>query len=222
MSDVNLATKSDLANLFQELEDAAKYAKIENKENKIKTESQVKELDSFLTSVQEVVKVIDETPKKEITLEEPKAIQIADIVIEEPILETKSLSTEDEDKLGAFAGLMSSFGAILDAPPEVNDEDALKLQVEDIYPQVITKEQENNKLKALQNLFSTLVDHDLDVIKPEVVEEKEIVEIPPLVIEKSSLVEVAKDTPMDMVKALTEVKQRTLPTKEKTVEATRV
>jgi hypothetical protein len=220
MSDVNLATKSDLANLFQELEDAAKYAKKENKENKVKTESQVKELDSFLTSVQEVVKVIDETPKKEITLEEPKAIQIADIVIEEPILETKSLSTEDEDKLGAFAGLMSSFGAILDAPPEVNDEDALKLQVEDIYPQVITKEQENNKLKALQNLFSTLVDHDLDVIKPEVVEEKEIVEIPPLVIEKSSLVEVAKDTPMDMVKALTEVKQRTLPTKEQTVEAT--
>ena len=65
MSDVNLATKSDLASLFQELEDAAKHAKIENKENKIKTESQVKELDSFLTSVQEVVKVIDETPKDE-------------------------------------------------------------------------------------------------------------------------------------------------------------
>ena len=35
MSDVNLATKSDLASLFQELEDAAKHAKIENKENKI-------------------------------------------------------------------------------------------------------------------------------------------------------------------------------------------
>ena len=223
MSDLNLATKSDLANLFQELEDAAKYAKKENKEKKIKTESQVKELDSFLTSVQEVVKVIDETPKipkKEIKIEEPKLIEIADIVVEEPIIETKSLSTEDEDKLGAFAGLMSSFGAILDAPPEVNDEDALKLQVEDIYPQVITKEQENNKLKALQNLFSTLVDHDLDVIKPEVVEEKEIVEIPPLVIEKSSLVEIAKDTPVDITKALTEVKQRTLPTKEQTVEAT--
>jgi hypothetical protein len=223
MSDVNLATKSDLANLFQELEDAAKYAKKENKENKVKTESQVKELDSFLTSVQEVVKVIDETPKipkKEIKIEEPKLIEIADIVVEEPIIETKSLSVEDEDKLGAFAGLMSSFGAILDSPPEVNDEDALKLQVEDIYPQVITKEQENNKLEALQNLFSTLVDHDLDVIKPEVVEEKEIVEIPPLVIEKSSLVEIAKDTPVDITKALTEVKQRTLPTKEQTVEAT--
>jgi len=158
MSDVNLATKSDLASLFQELEDAAKHAKIENKENKIKTESQVKELDSFLTSVQEVVKVIDETPKKEITLEEPKAIQIADIVTEEPILETKSLSTEDEDKLGAFAGLMSSFGAILDAPPEVEDTDTLKLQVEDIYPKVVTQEEEDNKLEALQNLFSSLVE----------------------------------------------------------------
>ncbi len=161
MSDVNLATKSDLANLFQELEDAAKYAKIENKENKIKTESQVKELDNFLTSVQEVVKVIDETPK-----EEPKFVEVADIVVEQPVVETpvvetKSLSLEDEDKLGAFAGLMSSFGAILDAPPEVDDTDTLKLQVEDIYPTpkpVISEEEENNKLEALQNLFSSLVE----------------------------------------------------------------
>ena len=157
MSDVNLATKSDLASLFQELEDAAKHAKIENKENKIKTESQVKELDSFLTSVQEVVKVIDETPK-----EEPKVVEVADIVVEQPVIETpvvetKSLSLEDEDKLGAFAGLMSSFGAILDAPPEVEDTDALKLQVEDT-PKVVTQEEEDSKLEALQNLFSSLVE----------------------------------------------------------------
>ena len=129
MSDVNLATKSDLAKLFQELEDAAKYAKIENKENKIKTESQVKELDNFLTSVQEVVKVIDETPK-----EEPKVVEAADIVVEQPVIEspvveTKSLSTEDEDKLGAFAGLMSSFGAILDAPPEVEDTEICTVEI---------------------------------------------------------------------------------------------
>ena len=117
MSDVNLATKSDLASLFQELEDAAKHAK----------------------------KVINETPK-----EEPKVIEVADIVVEEPVIkspvvETKSLSIEDENKLGAFAGLMSSFGAILDAPPEVEDTDALKLQVEDT-PKVVTQEEEDNKL----------------------------------------------------------------------------
>jgi len=183
MSDVNLATKSDLTSLFKELEDAAKHAKIENIENKIKTESQVKEPDSFITPVQEVApvqevttksdlaslfqgledaakhakKVINETPK-----EEPKVIEVADIVVEEPVIkspvvETKSLSIEDENKLGAFAGLMSSFGAILDAPPEVEDTDALKLQVEDT-PKVVTQEEENSKLEALQNLFSNLVE----------------------------------------------------------------
>ena len=235
MSDVNLATKSDLANLFQELEDAAKYAKIENKENKIKTESQVKELDNFLTSVQEVVKVIDETPKKEIKVEEPKFVEVADIVVEQPVIETpvvetKSLSLEDEDKLGAFAGLMSSFGAILDAPPEVDDTDTLKLQVEDIYPTpkpVISEEEENNKLEALQNLFSTLVQKSTPKVV-EVVEEvpSTIVEkvvtpkvIQP-VIEEPNLVTAVKDTPLDITQALTEVKQRALPTKEQTVEAT--
>ena len=177
MSDVNLATKSDLASLFKELEDAAKHAKKENTKNKIKTESQVKEPDSFVTPVQEVTtksdlvslfqeledaakhakKVINETPK-----EEPKVIEVADIVVEEPVIkspvvETKSLSIEDENKLGAFAGLMSSFGAILDAPPEVEDTDALKLQVEDT-PKVVTQEEEDNKLEALQNLFSSLVE----------------------------------------------------------------
>jgi len=304
MSDVNLATKSDLASLFQELEDAAKHAKIENKKTKIKTESQVKELDSFLTSVQEVVKVIDETPK-----EEPKVVEVADIVVEEPVtkppvVETKSLSVEDEDKLGAFAGLMSSFGAILDAPPEVKDTDALKLQVEDIYPQpkpVVSEEKVNNQIEALQNLFSNLVEEPriprkkgqpagsdkhsdlytdenpkgtiqglgfkdvktarasvkkiegsskthahkiqaavameqrakemgktaeaaiyrsyIEKMKKKTKEmQKEEFVLPEL--EPVNIIEVAKDTPVDITKALTEVKQRALPTKEQTVEAT--
>ena len=296
MSDVNLATKSDLASLFQELEDAAKHAKIENKENKIKTESQVKELDSFLTSVQEVVKVIDETPK-----EEPKVVEVADIVVEQPVIETpvvetKSLSTEDEDKLGAFAGLMSSFGAILDAPPEVEDTDALKLQVEDIYPRVVTQEEEDNKLEALQNLFSSLVEapriprkkgqpagsdkhsdlytdenpkgtiqglgfKDVATAKASVSKiegsskthahkiqaavameqrakemgktaeaaiyrsyiekmKKKTKEMQKEEVVTPNLVTSAKDTPLDITQALTEVKQRALPTKEQTVEAT--
>ena len=306
MSDVNLATKSDLASLFQELEDAAKHAKKENKENKIKTESQVKELDSFLTSVQEVVKVIDESPKEEIKVKKPKVVEIADIVVEEPVIkppvvETKSLSKEDENKLGAFAGLMSSFGAILDAPPEVKDTDALKLQIEDIYPKVVTQEEENSKLEALQNLFSNLVEEPriprkkgqpagsdkhsdlytdenpvgtikglgfkdvktarasvkkiegsdrthahkiqaavameqrakemgktaeaaiyrsyIEKMKKKTKEmQKEEFVLPEL--EPVNIIEVAKDTPVDITKALTEVKQRALPTKEETVEAT--
>ena len=56
----------DIASLFKELEDASKLAKLEEKNNKETTKKQVKELDSFLTSVQKVVKVIekkdDDTP----------------------------------------------------------------------------------------------------------------------------------------------------------------
>ena len=333
MSDVNLATKSDLASLFQELEDAAKHAKIENKENKIKTESQVKELDSFLTSVQEVVKVIDESPKesndkniqkktekKSVDTVRPNGVDTSskDTQVNETtdthknvsskktrivadIKETKSLSKEDENKLGAFAGLMSSFGAILDAPPEVKDTDALKLQIEDIYPKVITQEEENSKLEALQNLFSNLVEEPriprkkgqpagsdkhsdlytdenpvgtikglgfkdvktarasvkkiegsdrthahkiqaavameqrakemgktaeaaiyrsyIEKMKKKTKEmQKEEFVLPEL--EPVNIIEVAKDTPVDITKALTEVKQRALPTKEETVEAT--
>ena len=333
MSDVNLATKSDLASLFQELEDAAKHAKIENKENKIKTESQVKELDSFLTSVQEVVKVIDESPKesndkniqkktekKSVDTVRPNGVDTSskDTQVNETtdthknvsskktrivadIKETKSLSKEDENKLGAFAGLMSSFGAILDAPPEVKDTDALKLQIEDIYPKVVTQEEENSKLEALQNLFSNLVEEPriprkkgqpagsdkhsdlytdenpvgtikglgfkdvktarasvkkiegsdrthahkiqaavameqrakemgktaeaaiyrsyIEKMKKKTKEmQKEEFVLPEL--EPVNIIEVAKDTPVDITKALTEVKQRALPTKEETVEAT--
>ena len=336
MSDLNLATKSDLASLFQELEDAAKHAKVENKENKIKTESQVKELDSFLTSVQEVVKVIDESPKesndkniqkktekKSVDTVRPNGVDTSskDTQVNETtdtyknvsskktrivadIKETKSLSTEDENKLGAFAGLMSSFGAILDAPPEVKDTDALKLQVEDIYPQpkpVVSEEKVNNQIEALQNLFSNLVEEPriprkkgqpagsdkhsdlytdenpkgtiqglgfkdvktarasvkkiegsskthahkiqaavameqrakemgktaeaaiyrsyIEKMKKKTKEmQKEEFVLPEL--EPVNIIEVAKDTPVDITKALTEVKQRALPTKEETVEAT--
>ena len=336
MSDLNLATKSDLASLFQELEDAAKHAKVENKENKIKTESQVKELDSFLTSVQEVVKVIDESPKesndkniqkktekKSVDTVRPNGVDTSskDTQVNETtdtyknvsskktrivadIKETKSLSTEDENKLGAFAGLMSSFGAILDAPPEVKDTDALKLQVEDIYPQpkpVVSEEKVNNQIEALQNLFSNLVEEpriprkkgqpagsdkhsdlytdenpkgtiqglgfkDVETARASVKKiegsskthahkiqaavameqrakemgktaeaaiyrsyiekmkkktkemQKEEFVLPEL--EPVNIIEVAKDTPVDITKALTEVKQRALPTKEETVEAT--
>ena len=49
----------DIASLFKELEDASKLAKLEEKDNKKKTDNQVKELDGFLTSVQKVVKVIE-------------------------------------------------------------------------------------------------------------------------------------------------------------------
>jgi hypothetical protein len=303
MSDVNLATKSDLASLFQELEDAARHAKKENKENEIKTESQVKELDSFLTSVKKVVNVIekknDDTPiePKKITPKiEKKSKPNGKIQEQSKPVETKSLSTEDETKLGAFGNLMSSFGVILDAPPEIEDTDALKLQVKDIYPQVITQEEEDTKLKAIQNLFSNLVEapriprkkgqpagsdshsdlytdenpkgtiqglgfKDVETARASVKKiegsskthahkvqaavameqrakemgktaeaaiyrsyiekmKKKTKEMQKEEVVTPNLVTAVKNTPLDITQALTEVKQRALPTKEETVEAT--
>ena len=62
----------DIASLFKELEDASKLAKLEEKNNKETTKKQVKELDSFLTSVQKVVKVIEK--KDDDTTPSPKKV----------------------------------------------------------------------------------------------------------------------------------------------------
>ena len=164
MAKSSLATKSDIASLFQELEDASIQAKTEEKKNKIKTESQVVELDNFLTSVQEVVRVTQSEVKPTIKpiqeKTEPhkkiKQVEPPTELVETDNNETKVLSKEDENKLGAFSGLMESFGAILDEPPEVKDEDALKLQVQDIYPPEKPKIDESAKIEALEGLFSKL------------------------------------------------------------------
>ncbi len=162
MAKSSLATKSDIVSLFQELEDASRQAKVEEKKNKIKTESQVVELDSFLSSVQEVVKVTqnEDKPTSEPVQEniEPNSKERKDEtpteLVETDNNETKALSEEDEDKLNAFSGLMESFGAILDEPPEVEDKDALKLQVQDIYPPEKPKIDESAKIEALErNLY---------------------------------------------------------------------
>ena len=236
MAKTNLTTKSDIASLFQELEDASKQAKIEQKKNKAKTESQVVELDGFLSSVQEVVKVTQNEntpintpiePIQEIT--EPKSEDTEDRedrkdetpteLVETSDIETKALSEEDEDKLNAFSGLMESFGAILDEPPEVEDKDALKLQVQDIYPPSKPKIDESAKIEALESLFSKLSGINpqpkiVEKTKPEIIEK---IETP----EEISTPIIVSETPPDMKEALSRVKgKKPLPTKEETIKAT--
>ena len=236
MAKTNLTTKSDIASLFQELEDASRQAKIEQKKNKAKTESQVVELDGFLSSVQEVVKVTQNEntpintpiePIQEIT--EPKSEDTEDRedrkdetpteLVETSDTETKALSEEDEDKLNAFSGLMESFGAILDEPPEVEDKDALKLQVQDIYPPSKPKIDESAKIEALESLFSKLSGINpqpkiVEKTKPEIIEK---IETP----EEISTPIIVSETPPDMKEALSRVKdKKPLPTKEETIKAT--
>ena len=225
----------DIASLFKELEDASKLAKLEEKDNKEKTETQVKELDSFLTSVQKVVKVIekkdDDTPiePKKITPKiEKKSKPNGKIQEQSKPVEKKSLSKDDTQKLDAFSGLIKSFG--VEIKPEIVEED-LQLKVEDIKP-VIVKEpkvDESKKIEALETLFS-----GLSALKPEpkieesllkIDKKPEPVKIPePLVTEVKTPepvkpVVISKE-PVDISEAMKLVKDKTLPTKQETIEAT--
>ena len=151
----------DIASLFKELEDASKLAKLEEKNNKETTKKQVKELDSFLTSVQKVVKVIEKKddntpikPKKVTPKVEKKSKPNGKIQEQSKPVEKKSLSKDDTKKLDAFSGLIKSFG--VEIKPEIVEED-LQLQVEDVKPvDVEPKIDESKKLEALENLFSGL------------------------------------------------------------------
>ena len=140
-------------------------------------------------------------------------------MVETSDTETKALSEEDEDKLNAFSGLMESFGAILDEPPEVEDKDALKLQVQDIYPPEKPKINEGAKIEALENLFSKLSEIKpqpkiVEKTKPEIIEK---IETP----EEISTPIIVSETPPDMKEALSRVKgKKPLPTKEETIKAT--
>ena len=113
----------DIASLFKELEDASKLAKLEEKNNKETTKKQVKELDSFLTSVQKVVKVIekkdDDTPIKpqKVTPKVEKKSKPNGKIQEQPKkVETKSLSEDDTKKLEAIENLFSGLNALKPEP----------------------------------------------------------------------------------------------------------
>ena len=219
----------DIASLFKELEDASKLAKLEEKNNKETTKKQVKELDSFLTSVQKVVKVIekkdDDTPikpKKVTPKVEKKSKPNGKVQEQSKKVETKSLSEDDTKKLDAFSGLIKSFG--VEIKPEIVEED-LQLQVEDVKPVIVEqpKIDESKKLEALENLFS-----GLNALKPEPKIDESLLKTEPkpepLVIETKTPEPVkpvvVSQTPVDIREAMKLVKDKTLPTKQETIEAT--
>ena len=219
----------DIASLFKELEDASKLAKLEEKNNKETTKKQVKELDSFLTSVQKVVKVIekknDDTPikpKKVTPKVEKKSKPNGKVQEQSKPVEKKSLSKDDTKKLDAFSGLIKSFG--VEIKPEIVEED-LQLQVEDVKPVIVEqpKIDESKKLEALENLFS-----GLNSLKPEPKIAESLLKTEPkpepLVIETKTPEPVkpvvVSQTPVDIREAMKLVKQKTIPTKQETIEAT--
>ncbi len=97
--------------------------------------------------------------------EKPKEISEVKIVDEVKVDDLPSdtqlkLSKKDEEKLNSFAGLMESFGALLDEPPQLEDEKIFEVKVEDIYPVENEKKieekkiVEETKLLAFEKLFT--------------------------------------------------------------------
>ena len=223
----------DIASLFKELEDASKLAKLEEKDNKKKTDNQVKELDGFLTSVQKVVKVIEkknddtspiQSVKKITPKVEKKSKPNGKIQEQSKPVEKKSLSKDDTKKLDAFSGLIKSFG--VEIKPEIVQED-LQLQVEDVKPVIVEqpKIDESKKLEALENLFSGLT-----ALQPEPKIEESLLKVEPKKKPKPLVIEtktpepvkpvVVSQTPVDIREAMKLVKDKELPTKQETIEAT--
>ena len=224
----------DIASLFKELEDASKLAKLEEKNNKETTKKQVKELDSFLTSVQKVVKVIEKKDENTSTIQSTKSVtpkvekksKPNGKIQEQPKkVQTKSLSEDDTKKLDAFSGLIKSFG--VEIKPEIVEED-LQLKVEDVKPVIVEepKIDESKKLEALENLFS-----GLNALKPEPKIDESLLKTEPkpepLVIETKTPepvkpVVVSQTPTADIVEAinLVKTKKKKVPTKEETIKAT--
>ena len=139
-------------------------------------------------------------------------------------VETKSLSEDDTKKLDAFSGLIKSFG--VEIKPEIVEED-LQLQVEDVKPVIVEqpKIDESKKLETFENLFS-----GLNALKPEPKIEESLLNTEPekkpepLVIETKTPEPVkpvvVSQTPVDIREAMKLVKEKAIPTKQETIEAT--
>ena len=128
--------KSDIGNLFEELESVAKEVKLEEKKRKDYVEASVSEISSLFKNLE-------------------KASKEANIEIEEK----KSLSKEDQTKLNEFSGLMDSIETIVEKKSEEPPEE-IPEEIVEIDPQ-----KEEEKLQALQELFSTITHKEEDELR---------------------------------------------------------
>ena len=193
---------------------------IERKAKPTKQDNRLREklaIEESLRLEQQLVEEVNEIKQKAIEeellrdIEERRRVEQESLRLKEQskFVEEKSLSEDDMKKLDAFSGLIKSFGVEIE--PEIIEED-LQLQVEDIKPVIVEepKIDESKKIEALETLFSGLT-----ALKPK-----------PLVLETKtpepvkSVPAVVLQTPVDIREAVKLVKDKTLPTKQETMEST--
>ena len=147
------------------------------------------------------------------------------------------LSNKDQEKLSSFAGLMESFGALLDEPPQLEDEKVFEMKIEDVYPEENKekieekKKVETSKLHAFEKLFTEFAKEqekideealnlkvtDIYPEKPKVVEIQEVskkvitkpkVEKPKVDVKKTSNIIEKVISNLDSMKGKTQVKEQ--------------
>ena len=193
---------------------------IERKAKPTKQDNRLREklaIEESLRLEQQLVEEVNEIKQKAIEeellrdIEERRRVEQESLRLKEQskFVEEKSLSEDDMKKLDAFSGLIKSFGVEIE--PEIVEED-LQLQIKDIKPVIVEepKIDESKKIEALETLFSGLT-----ALKPK-----------PLVLETKtpepvkSVPVVVSQTPVDIREAVKLVKDKTLPTKQETMEST--
>ena len=140
---VNLV-KSDISSLYEQLESVSREAKQEEKKRRDYVEPSVSDISSLFENLEEASK----EAKVEIEIK-------------------KSLSKEDQTKLSEFSGLMDSIETIVEEKIEEPPQEETPEEIVEIDPQ-----KEEEKLQAIQELFSTITHEEEDELR-EYVEETE-------------------------------------------------
>ena len=165
--------------------------------------------------------------------EKPKKISEEKIVDEVKVDNSSSepqlkLSNKDQEKLSSFAGLMESFGALLDEPPQLEDEKVFEMKIEDVYPEENKekieekKKVETSKLHAFEKLFTEFAKEqekideealnlkvtDIYPEKSKVIKTQEKVEKPKVDVKKTSNIIEKVISNLDSMKGKTQVKEQ--------------
>ena len=130
---VNLV-KSDISSLFEQLENVSREAKQEEKKRRDYVEPSVSDISSLFENLEEASK----EAKVEIEIK-------------------KSLSKEDQTKLSEFSGLMDSIETIVEEKIEEPPQEETPEEIVEIDAQ-----KEEEKLQALQDLFSSITHEEED------------------------------------------------------------
>ena len=146
MSSNNLATKSDIANLFEELEKAKQESKVEEQET----------LNSTATSIKTVVGAIKQDEISNLFEGLEQASKEANVEIKKKL----ELNEKEKEKLNDFSALMEKVGSLSEKTEEENVSQITEVVTEFVEPEIVEEEvvEEKKPTTIIDEIVSTLDD----------------------------------------------------------------